>query len=556
MAEKLSTGSGGSLSKDGEKGDVAYDIHQMRSASIGDVIEMVDTTHGQFHRSFTPHQVHIISLGSNIGSGLFIGTGAALAAAGPGNMVIAYLLVCSCVWAVLQTLSEMTIAFPTSGNYIDYADRWVDPALAFGAGLAEWLGWTAIVAAEASFFDILIQFWANESFPKAASLTIFVVITCAIFVMPNTVFAWFEYGTSLIKIGLFILIILLSLAIVCGAGPEGYVHDGASWTDLPAFKNGFSGFGRAALLACWAVGDQIFIGIMGGEAQNPRFSMGHATKLVPYRVIFVYMACVIFITVLIRSDNDQLLGGSGVTASPFVLAIESVKIPYVSSILNAGIMCGILAISAESIYLSSRILRTMAVQRLIPIWIAQVDRRGRPVRSLVITCLSAVVLTYINMSAGGAVALNWFVSITSASFFINWMIVAFTSWRFRKTLAAQNDPLFSGLYAWKSSMWPLAPVWLMSVCVLLLICCFYVGAKPPGSTVTTANNFFQYTIGILLIFSMTAAYKLIFRTPFGDPKTADLLTGRRKLTPEDIEQLDAYYSLPTWRRFLTYVKLW
>jgi len=34
----------------------------------------------------------------------------------------------------------MTIAFPTSGNYIDYADRWVDPALAFGAGFAEWLG--------------------------------------------------------------------------------------------------------------------------------------------------------------------------------------------------------------------------------------------------------------------------------------------------------------------------------------------------------------------------------------------------------------------------------
>ena len=34
----------------------------------------------------------------------------------------------------------MTIAFPTSGNYIDYADRWVAPALAFGAGFAEWLG--------------------------------------------------------------------------------------------------------------------------------------------------------------------------------------------------------------------------------------------------------------------------------------------------------------------------------------------------------------------------------------------------------------------------------
>lgn len=55
-------------------------------------------------------------------------------------MVIAYALVCSCVWAVLQSLSEMTIAFPVSGNYIDYAHRWVDPSLAFGAGFAEWLG--------------------------------------------------------------------------------------------------------------------------------------------------------------------------------------------------------------------------------------------------------------------------------------------------------------------------------------------------------------------------------------------------------------------------------
>ena len=162
--------------------------------------------------------------------------------------------------------------------------------------------------------------------------------------------------------------------------------------------NLFQGFGHAALLATWAVGDQIFIGIMGGEAQNPRFSMGHATKLVPYRVIFVYMVCVIFITLLIPSNNDQLLGGSGITASPFVLSIQLVGIPYVSSILNAGIMCGILAISAESIYLSSRILRTTGHQKLIPQWVAQVDRKGRPVRSLLITCVTAIVLTYINLS--------------------------------------------------------------------------------------------------------------------------------------------------------------
>lgn len=121
--------------------------------------ELQENRNGQFHRSFSPRQVHVsdvdqqlcnhgqeliipqvISLGSNIGSGVFIATGKALATGGPGNMIIAYALVCSCVWGVLQSLSEMTIAFPVSGNYIDYADRWVDPALAFGAGFAEWLG--------------------------------------------------------------------------------------------------------------------------------------------------------------------------------------------------------------------------------------------------------------------------------------------------------------------------------------------------------------------------------------------------------------------------------
>ena len=59
MAEKPSNGSMYSEAKDAEKGDGAVDLSTLRSYSIGDVVEMVDTTNGQFHRSFTPHQVHV-----------------------------------------------------------------------------------------------------------------------------------------------------------------------------------------------------------------------------------------------------------------------------------------------------------------------------------------------------------------------------------------------------------------------------------------------------------------------------------------------------------------
>ncbi|KAI0153865.1 amino acid permease/ SLC12A domain-containing protein [Pestalotiopsis sp. NC0098] len=513
-----------------------------------------DTRNGQFHRSFSPRKV--ISLGSNIGSGVFIATGKALAQGGPANMVIAYLMVCSCVWAVLQSLSEMTIAFPVSGSYIDYVDRWVDPALAFGAGFAEWLAWTAIVASEAQFFDILLRYWVPDSFPAAASFSIFLGVLIIIFVLPNRGFAWFEYVTSIIKIFLFLIIILLSLALVLGAGPEGHVHHGETWTELSPFLNGFSGFASCALLATWAVGDQVFIGIMAGETQSPRFSMAHATKLVPFRVNIIYMISVVFITILVPSNDDRLLSGSGVSASPFVIAVQDAGIPGIASLLNAGMMCGVVGIGAEAVYLSSRILRTMAHQRLISERMAKVDEQGRPRLALLITTTVAVILAYVQVTSGGAQVLNWLLSITSASFFTNWMIISFTNWRFNCTLKAQKDTLFTEIYAWKSTLWPLAPSWLIVISTLLLVCCIFCGVKPPASTEFSVANFFEYTVGFWLILAFTAGYKVIFRTPFRNPKTADCVTGRRTLGAEEIAQLDDYYRMPAWRRGLTYVQLW
>jgi len=126
--------------------------------------------------------------------------------------------------------------------------------------------------------------------------------------------------------------------------------------------------------------------------------MAHATKLVPFRVNFVYMISIVFITILVPSSDDRLLGGSGVAASPFVIAIQDSGIPGIASILNAGMMCGVLAIAAESVYLSSRILRTMAHQKLVSERLARVDSKGRPRLALLITCVTAVFLAYIQLS--------------------------------------------------------------------------------------------------------------------------------------------------------------
>lgn len=80
----------------------------------------------------------------------------------------------------------------------------------------------------------------SSNLSDATVVSIFLVACIAIFFLPNKWFAWFEYVTSLIKILMFLIIIGASLAITLGAGPKGSMHDGGTWTDLPAFKNGFA----------------------------------------------------------------------------------------------------------------------------------------------------------------------------------------------------------------------------------------------------------------------------------------------------------------------------
>lgn len=224
------------------------------------------------------------------------------------------------------------------------------------------------------------------------------MVSVIIFSLPNKVFAWFEYITSIVKVALFFLIIAVSIAILSGAGTQPYARHGEPWTTLPPFKNGFLGLAQTVLLACWAVGDQVFTGVMGGEAQNPRFSMAHAAKLVPVRVAVFYLVGVSLITVLVPSTDSRLMGNTDSPTSPFIIPVEGAGIPVVPSIINAGLIVVVLAMSAESIYLSSRVLRTMAHQRLIPEVLARVDSRGRPRWALFITGLTGVFLTYINLS--------------------------------------------------------------------------------------------------------------------------------------------------------------
>jgi amino acid transporter len=138
---------------------------------------------------------------------------------------------------------------------------------------------------------------------------------------------------------------------------------------------------------------------MGGEAEFPRWSLARSANMVPTRLGFMYILSVVFIGLLVPSDDHRLLSGSGVTASPFVIAVTDAAIPGLPSSINVCMIIGILAIALECIYLPSRILRTMSLQGFLPQFIANVDSRGRPRWALAITSAVALLCTYIGLSS-------------------------------------------------------------------------------------------------------------------------------------------------------------
>lgn len=94
----------------------------------------------RLHRNLKARHISMIAIGGAIGTGLIIGTGAALARAGPASIFISYTLVGGLVYLVMCALGEMAAWLPLSSGFTGYATRFCDPALGFA------LGWTSVLS--------------------------------------------------------------------------------------------------------------------------------------------------------------------------------------------------------------------------------------------------------------------------------------------------------------------------------------------------------------------------------------------------------------------------
>src|SRR5438105_2507585 len=107
----------------------------------------------------------MVAVGGSIGTGLLLGSGAAVRIAGPA-VVLTYILGALIAWTVTMALGEMASAHPAAGSFGVYAERYLNPWAGFVARYGYWFAVVIAVAAELVAAATYTAFW----FPRVPAL--------------------------------------------------------------------------------------------------------------------------------------------------------------------------------------------------------------------------------------------------------------------------------------------------------------------------------------------------------------------------------------------------
>ncbi|SJL17266.1 related to carnitine transport protein [Armillaria ostoyae] len=490
-------------------------------------------------RRLKRRHLHWIGIGGTIGTSLFVQIGYVLPHGGPGSLLIAYLFWSTVMLAVNNCLAEMVSWIPISSPFIRFADRFVDPALGFCAGINFFLYLAILIPFEITAFELMVHFW-TEKIPTAVIILVVLMCYVALNVFAVRFYGESEFWLAIGKIFLAFGLFLFTFVTMLGGNP---LHDRfgfRSWdsSKVPGTpfveyqKTGsagrFLGFLSCLIQASFTICGPEFVSMTAGEAEIPRTTLPRTFKGVYMRLTTFFILGAFSVGILLPySDPNLQLALSdpkpGAGSSPYVIAMQNMNIPVLPHIVNALIMLSIFSAGNSYFFCSSRTLYGMALQRRLPGFLTKCTRNGVPIYCVGVTMLVSL-LAFLQVSNGTAKVLEWFVSLTTATQVINYAFITFTYLRFYYALKAQGIPRSSLPFRG-----PLQPFCAYYAFMFTLIMPFALGYSVflPDNW-DTATFFFSYTIiGVLPI--LFVIWKVLHRTRLLRPTEVTFFEEERRM---------------------------
>ena len=392
----------------------------------------------KMQRGLKNRHLQMIALGTAVGTGLFYGSTATIALAGPA-VSLSYLVGGIIIFFIVRMLGEMSVEEPVSGSFSYYAAKYWGKFPGFLAGWNYWFLYILVSMAELSAVSIYLNYWFPD-LPKWIGVLACLIIITVINLVTVKAYGEIEFWMAGIKIAAIIGMILLGsyyIATDLNPFPMNFHY---LWDHGGFFPNGVNGFIMSLAPVLFSFGGIELIGITAGEAENPDKTIPRAINQVIYRILIFYVGTMI---VLMTLWPWNLVGKE---ASPFVQIFEGAGFPSAANILNFVVLTAAVSVYNSAIYSNSRMLYGLAKSDNAPKFFEQLSKRGVPVNGILVSSgitLLAAVLNYLLPDE----VFMYMMAIVTGAVVISWGLIVLTHLKFRQHCkAAGITPKFKSLF--------------------------------------------------------------------------------------------------------------
>uniref|UniRef100_A0A942T3I5 Amino acid permease n=3 Tax=Neobacillus citreus TaxID=2833578 RepID=A0A942T3I5_9BACI len=369
----------------------------MRKKSINE-LQQEGTNSTGLQRILGLWQLTAIGLGGIIGVGIFVLTGVAAAEhAGPA-VILSFMIAGLASAAAALCYAEFAGLIPVAGSAYTYSYAVLGEGAAWLIGwdlLLEYtlviavvaIGWSGYMQEILQQIGIHVPVWAQGAPGTGAGHKVDLIAMIISLAIAGLLTIGMKWGARFNNL---MVIIKLSIVVVVIAVGSFYV-DTANWHPFMPF--GFHGVMGGAALVFFAVFGYDTLTTAAEEAKNPQRDLPRAVVLSLTIALSLYIGMSLVITGMAPYET---LGN----AAPIAKAFSQVGLNWITLIISAAAITGILSVLFSFMLAGSRIWFAMSRDGLLPNWFAKVHSKYKtPYRpTLIIGAVTAVVsgLTPIN----------------------------------------------------------------------------------------------------------------------------------------------------------------
>ena len=326
-------------------------------------------------RSLRPRHVTMIAIGGIIGAGLFVGSSAAIAAAGPA-ILLTYALTGFLVLLIMRMLGEMAVDMPQVRSFTEFARVGLGNWAGFSVGWLYWFFWVVVVPVEAIAGAAIIEKWI--ALPTWEIGVVLMALMTGVNMLSARAYGEFEFWFSSIKVTAIVAFILVAAAHAFGLVSPG----GTGFSNLVAH----GGFAPNGWLAALAAVTTVIFSMMGAEivtiaaveSPEPARAVARLASSVITRILLFYVGSILMVLCVV--PWNRVVPGE----SPFTLALDTLHIPYASTIMAWIILTAVLSCLNSAFYVCSRVLFVLAGHGDAPRWLVKTNARHVPSRSVML----------------------------------------------------------------------------------------------------------------------------------------------------------------------------